>query len=269
MDPRPSPLSRLLPALLCLLLTACASSPQRTGGPSDPLEPVNRKIYAFNHAFDRNVAQPVARGYQRVVPGPVNQGVSNFFSNLDDVAVLVNSALQLKPRATLVTANRLLVNSTLGLLGVVDVAGGLGVPKQNEDFGQTLGSWGAGSGPYLMLPVLGPSSLRAGSGRVVDAQYAPLDELADSTAETAVSVLRGIDTRASLLGTTDVLETAAVDPYIYTRDAYLRRRTNLVHDGTPPQPADDGGDGEAFDPLADDDDEDLFKQDGDNGDSSQ
>lgn len=258
----------LVAGLLVLLLAGCASTP-RQATPGDPLEPLNRQVYAFNDAFDRAIARPVARGYRRVTPGPVQQGIGNFFRNLDDVAVLANSVLQLKGYKSAATTFRLVFNSTVGLFGLIDVASGLGVPKQYEDFGQTLGYWGLGPGPYLVLPVLGPSNLRDGSGRVVDAQYDPLDEITDDDREYwGATLVYAIDYRAQLLGATDMLDTAAIDPYGFTREAYLSRRANLVHDGDPPPEAlpgdgDDGdGDGDDFDPFSDEDD-DLFDDGGD------
>lgn len=252
-------------AIACTLLMACAASP-RQGAPGDPLEPLNRRVHAFNDAFDRKLARPVARGYRRVTPGPVDRGVTNFFNNLDDVAVLLNSALQLKGRKTAATTFRLAFNSTIGLYGLIDVAGGLGVPKENEDFGQTLGYWGMGTGPYLVIPVLGPSTLRDGSGDLVDAQYDPMIRIDDRDTRYAAITLYGIDARAGLLGATDVLDTAAIDAYTFQREAWLRRRAHLVHDGEPPPgtvPGDDTGDDD-FDPFADEDEE-LFPEDGDPG----
>lgn len=255
----------LLGACLAMALAGCASTAERT--PGDPLEPLNRGVYAFNDAFDRNVARPVARGYRAATPDLVQRGVGNFFSNLDDLTVLVNSSLQLKGRKAVVTSLRLLFNTTFGVFGLIDVAGAYGLEKQNEDFGQTLGYWGVGPGPYLVLPFLGPSGARDLGGRVGDAQYDALGEIAEDDPEywTAV-LLNAVDTRARLLGATDVLDTAAIDPYTFTRDAYRRRRANLVHDGSPPPaalPGEPGAgqeDGDDFDPFSDEDD-DLFEQD--------
>lgn len=253
-------------AFACVVVAGCASTP-RQGAPGDPLEPLNRRIHAFNDVFDRNVARPVARGYRTVTPDLVERGIGNFFSNLDDVTVLANSVLQLKGRKSARTTARLFFNTTIGLAGVLDVAGTVGIPKGNEDFGQTLGHWGLGPGPYLVIPLLGPSDLRDGSGRFVDAQYDVLDEITDDDAEYYGAYLLGaIDARARLLSASDVLDTAALDPYAFTREAYLRRRANLVHDGDPPPqalPGDAGEGGEAFDPFSDEDD-DLFDE-GDDG----
>jgi len=248
-------------AAACAVLVGCASSPQRSA-PGDPLEPINRQIYAFNDAFDRAIAQPVARGYKEVTPAPIDAAVTNFFSNLDDVSVLLNSGLQLKGRKAAATTFRLLFNTTFGLFGLIDVADALGVPKENEDFGQTLGYWGLGPGPYLVIPFLGPSSVRDGTGRIADDQYAPLRDITnDRTGYYSAYGLYAVDARADLLGATNVLETAAVDPYTFTREAWLRRRASLVHDGNPPPaavpgPQDQGGD-QSFDPFGNED-EDLF-----------
>ena len=258
----PAAKRRLPPALLsCLLIAGCAATPDDGAGVHDPFEPVNRRVHAFNDGFDRAVARPVARAYDEVVPGTVSQGVTNFFNNLDDVGVLINSILQLKPGATILTANRLVINSTIGLYGLIDVAGLMGADKADEDFGQTLGRWGLGRGPYLVLPFLGPSNLRDTGGLVVDSQYDPVGEIEPTRDRYGAIVLNAVDTRASLLGATDVLDTAAVDPYVFTREAYTRRRARLVHDGEPPPEALPGGStgtsDDDFDPFGDED-EDLF-----------
>ncbi|MFW5969871.1 MAG: VacJ family lipoprotein [Halofilum sp. (in: g-proteobacteria)] len=264
------PARRLALIALCVLLSGCATAPDRGGEPNDPLEPVNRRVHAFNQVFDRNIAQPVARGYNAVLPRPVNHGISNFFRNLGDVGVLVNSALQLKPRATVITANRLMINTTFGIAGVIDVAGRMGARRQDEDFGQTLGYWGVDAGPYLVLPFLGPSSARDGTGLLVDTAWDPVHAVDDGGVEVGLSVLRIVDTRARLLGTSRLLETAAVDSYSYTRDAWLRRRVNQIYDGDPPPEAlpdsgaDDGGDDD-FDPFSDEDDDLFDNGDGDGG----
>lgn len=246
--------------LACLLFTGCASTAERESV-HDPLEPVNRRIHAFNDRFDRAVARPVARTYDELVPGVVDRGVTNFFNNLDDVGVLINSILQLKPRETILTTNRLIFNTTIGLYGLIDVVGLMGGEKANEDFGQTLGYWGIGGGPYLVLPFLGPSNLRDATGRTVDARYDPIRHFEPNSTRNAAYALQAVDTRAGLLGATDVLDTAAIDPYSYTREAYTHRRIRLIHDGNPPPAAlpDDSADpaDDDFDPFSDEDD-DLF-----------
>ncbi len=246
------------------LLGGCASTggPQEAGAstPGDPLEPLNRRIYSFNRSFDQNIAEPIARGYKAVTPEPVDNAVTNFFNNLNDVSVLANSALQLKGRKAAATTLRLALNTTLGVLGLLDVAGAVGIHKENEDFGQTLGYWGLGSGPYLVLPVLGPSTLRDAPARAVDAYYFdPMDEIiTGDDAYYGAYALYAVDARADLLGTTRIVDTAAVDPYAYTRDAWLQRRGAQVRDGQPPPPSSAPPDDDGFDPFSDEDDN-LFE----------
>jgi len=259
----------LLLGALTLAASGCATT-EAGNGPNDPLEPLNRQVYAFNDGFDRAIAQPVARGYQRITPDLVEQGIGNFFANLDDVSVLVNSILQAKGGKATRTTLRLAFNSTFGLFGFIDLAGAMGLEKDNEDFGQTLGHWGLAPGPYLVLPVLGASNLRDGTGRIVDAQYEALDRLASGDASYyRARILGAIDTRASLFGASRMVDRAAVDPYVFTRQAYLRRRANQVHDGNPPpealpgEPDPQGEEGE-FDPFSDED-EDLFQDGGQSG----
>jgi phospholipid-binding lipoprotein MlaA len=254
--------SLLAVVVLALMVTGCASTP-RESARSDPLEPINRPIYQFNDAFDRAIFRPVVRGYQKVTPEPVQRGVGNFFANLDDVRVLANSALQAKGAKATRTTLRLAFNTTFGLLGVLDIAGWMGLYKENEDFGQTLGHWGAGPGPYLVIPFLGPSSARDATGLVVDEQLEVLDPLIDDGAPYySMRALGLIDTRADLLSASRMLGTAAVDPYAFSRQAYLRRRANHVYDGDPPPEIlpgrATGGEDDAFDPFSDEDD-DLFQ----------
>lgn len=231
------PLCRLLHVILIaatLLLSGCAS----TDGPppeGDPFESYNRAMYKFNDAVDRAVLRPVARAYKNNVPQPAQTGIGNFFSNLDDIWVLVNDLLQLKFKQAASDFSRVVWNSTVGLFGLIDVATPMGMPKHNEDFGQTLGSWGVGEGPYVVLPFLGPSTLRDTGGLVVDWEYEPLQEIDDDEAYWTAVVLRAIDTRARLLGASRVMDEAALDPYAFMRDAYLQRRRNLVYDGNPPK----------------------------------
>ncbi|MDR9436570.1 MAG: VacJ family lipoprotein [Thiohalophilus sp.] len=219
-----------------LLISGCAS----TNGPaddgqSDPLEPYNRAMYKFNDTVDRAVLRPVAQAYKDTVPQPAQTGVSNFFSNLDDVWVMVNNLLQLKFEAAASDFSRVVWNSTVGLFGLIDVATPMGLPKHNEDFGQTLGHWGVGEGAYIVLPFLGPSTLRDTGGLIADWEYEPLQEIDDEEAYWSAVVLRAIDTRAGLLSASRMLEESGADPYTFMRDAYLQRRRSLVHDGNPPR----------------------------------
>lgn len=229
--------------LIALLLTGCAGTPA-IPDERDPFEGLNRSIYQFNDAFDQAVGQPVAEAYQKVVPQPVNRGISNFFSNLEDVLVLFNDLLQLKFQQAASDFGRISFNTTFGLLGFFDVASHMDFPKHNEDFGQTLGYWGVGQGPYLVLPFLGPSTLRDGTGDVVDGFAYPAYRLEDPNTRLGLFLLDAVDTRAELLRASRVLEQAALDPYAFVRDAYLQRRQSLVYDGNPPLPE--------FDPLLDD-----------------
>lgn len=213
-------------------MTGCATN----GDPRDPLEPLNRSIQSFNTTVDDVALRPIAKGYEAVVPSPLRTGVRNFFSNLDDVAVLVNNLMQFKGADASSDALRLAFNSTLGFFGVLDIATEMGLKKHNEDFGQTLGYWGLGTGPYLVLPILGPSNFRDTAGWAVDSLYTDLVAFNDSNdvAWPALS-LRLISRRADLLDATRAIEMAALDTYEFTRDIYLERRRALVYDGKPPE----------------------------------
>lgn len=220
-------------ALSALALSSgCAST---TASTADPLEGMNRATYAFNDTVDEAVFKPVAKGYQAITPEFFRAGVTNLFTNIGDVATAVNNLLQGKAGNAASDAGRFLVNSTLGVLGLFDVATPMGFDKHNEDFGQTLGKWGVGSGPFLMIPLMGPSTLRDATGRPVDA-YAGYARYVDHipTRNSAFG-LEVIDLRANLLGAGSTLDTAALDKYQFIRDAYLQRRLRSVHDGKVPQ----------------------------------
>lgn len=221
-------------ALLAWVLSSagCATGPNAS--PKDPLEPMNRSISKFNDTLDDNVLKPVATGYRDYIPQPVQTGVGNFFGNLSDVFSTVNSGLQLKGRDTAESLMRVVVNTTLGIYGLFDVATEIGLQRHREDFGQTLGYWGVPDGPYLVLPVFGPSTVR-------DASTLPLEFSTDFVAKHDVVaernvavVARIVDKRAGLLKTTDLLSGAAIDKYSFTRDSYLQYRRNQVYDGNPP-----------------------------------
>jgi len=234
----------LLLVLTSLIFSGCAGTPE-TRDAHDPLEGYNRTMYEFNDGFDRYLLKPVAEGYDAVMPNQINNSISNFFSNLDDLVVIVNDILQLKGDQALHDIGRFAFNSTFGLLGLFDVASHMGMPKHNEDFGQTLGHWGVDSGPYLVLPLLGPSTVRDTTGLVVDWQLDPIAQIEDTETRWGVIALKAVDTRAGLLRASRILDTAALDPYVFLRDAYLQRRNSLVYDGEPPQ-----GEMEEFDPFA-------------------
>jgi len=243
----------LLISIFILLGSGCATV--EVADERDPLEGFNRAAYAFNDDLDRVILKPLATGYQKLVPEPINNSVTNFFSNLDDVVVLVNDLLQLKLEQSLSDLGRITVNTTVGIGGLFDVASHMDLPKHNEDFGQTLGYWGVGSGPYLVLPFLGPSTVRDGLALPVDWQLDPLVNIEDNDTYWGAIALRTIDSRAGLLRASRILDTAALDPYTFMRDAYLQRRQNLVYDGNPPTSAIDEFDpfSEEFDPLAEPD----------------
>jgi phospholipid-binding lipoprotein MlaA len=231
-------LQRLLAAAAAALLAgACATIPPDAGNnPVDPLERINRHVFEFNDRVDRAVLKPVAQGYVAVVPEPVRSCVSNFFANLGDVGNALNNLLQGKPVEAVSDVCRIAINTTIGVLGCFDVASKMGLERHNEDFGQTLGRWGIGAGPYLVLPLLGPSSVRDAVGRVPDAYVAPPQAAGDSVrARNALFALETVDLRARLLDAGRLLEGAALDKYLFTRDAYLQRRRNLVYDGNPPR----------------------------------
>ncbi len=226
-----------MPAILVLFLftslalTGCASN----GDPRDPIEPVNRVIHRFNEDVDRAILKPVAKGYKAVTPRFAQMGVRNFFSNLDDVTVLANDMLQLKLEQSTRSFLRLAFNTTFGMFGLLDVASEMGLQKQNEDFGQTLGRWGVGSGPYLVLPFLGPSNVRDAIGFSVDSRYTDsVSELDHVASRNALMTLRLVGKRADLLEAKRAVDAAALDQYEFTRDFFLERRKGLVYDGNPP-----------------------------------
>lgn len=214
-------------------LAGCATGPDRD--PRDPLEPLNRAVYSFNDMIDRIALEPLAQGYQAITPAPVDKGVTNFFNNLSDLRSAANNLLQFKIGRAFSDVGRFAVNSTVGVLGVMDVASNMDLPRYNEDFGQTLGVWGFGSGPYIVLPFFGPSSGRDSVGVVVDWFTDPLMLIDDDATRWGLRGLKLIDTRADLLNASRVLQQAALDPYAFVRDAFLQQRQSAVFDGNPPE----------------------------------
>lgn len=217
--------------LASLMLTGCASN----GDPRDPIEPVNRAVHSFNEGFDRAILKPVAKGYQAVTPGIAQTGIRNFFSNLDDVTVLANDILQLKLEQSTRDLLRLSINTAFGMFGLLDIASEMGLQKHNEDFGQTLGRWGVGSGPYLVLPFLGPSNIRDSLGFSMDSRHTDLARNHDDVSRrNAAMTLRLVGRRSDLLEAKHAVDAAALDQYEFTRDFYLERRKGLVYDGHAP-----------------------------------
>jgi len=222
--------SIFLTAFLALMLSGCASTAN-----NDPLEGINRGIYKFNDVADKAVIKPVAGAYKAVLPSPVRSGVNNFFGNLSTFVSVINDILQFKFDKAAEGAGRFVINSTFGIAGLVDVASMDGIEKRKEDFGQTLGYWGVGSGPYIVLPFLGPSNIRDTAGLVVDSMaFDPLGYVDDPATRNSAYALRFLDKRAQLLPGSDLLDEAALDPYAFMRDAYAQRRLSQIYDGNPP-----------------------------------
>ncbi|MDE2295364.1 MAG: VacJ family lipoprotein [Gammaproteobacteria bacterium] len=209
-------------------LSGCVTLPPNAPrSPQDPFERWNRGVYKFNDVLDRHVAKPVARGYVHYVPSPVRTGVSNFFANLEMPTAMINDLLQGQFRAAGSDLGRFLLDSTAGMGGLLDPATAAGVDHNSADFGETLGVWGVHPGPYLELPLLGPSDLRDAPGRVVDAYTNPLKYLSNTDVTYGLTGLDLVKTRASLLPFDRTLQNA-FDPYAFVRDAYLQRRAYMI-----------------------------------------
>jgi len=226
------------PALLRLLIFAslflggCATT-SPNANPKDPFEGFNRSMYTFNDALDRTIVKPVAKGYKAVMPESGQKMVHNFFSNIDDIFVTANDLLQFKFKQAAHDFTRVWVNTIFGIFGLFDVAHSL--EKHNEDFGQTLGAWGVGSGPYLVLPFIGPSTVRDGAGLAVDSYYGLIENIEDIPVRNSLYATNKLDQRVQLLDVETVVEGTTVDKYSFIRDAYMMRRQSLVYDGDPPR----------------------------------
>lgn len=222
-------------ATVASMAAGCANRPPHEEI-ADPLEPVNRVVDRFNDKVDRAVLKPTAQAYETVVPAPARTSVTNFFNNLGEPLVVVNQFLQGKPQDGLTDTGRFLVNSTIGLLGLFDPASQMGLTKHSEDFGQTFGRWGIGEGWYVVLPILGPSTVRDTFGKIGDSQLDLLAHNDEVRERNSLIGLRVVNARANLLSATKVRDTAALDPYLFTRDAYRQHRWNRIYDGNPPAP---------------------------------
>lgn len=200
---------------------------------SDPFEPLNRQVYKFNEVVDENLAIPAAEAWQHL-PSPLRIGVDNFFSNLDDIMTIINDLLQFKFEQSVSDTARFVTNSTFGLLGVFDVATDWGMPKHDERFADTLGYWGIDSGPYLVLPFWGPSSVRDAIGLAGDVQVYPLTYYYPVDHRNTLQVLKMVNARSNLLDATSLTNELALDPYSFSRDSYHQYRENRIHDGDVP-----------------------------------
>lgn len=236
--------------LAATLLAGCATV--ANPDPADPWESYNRSMTRFNDSLDRAILKPVATAYRDTVPRVARTGVSNFFGNLDDVRSFINNVLQGKVEGSFSSFWRVTINTTMGLGGLFDPATEMGLQRYREDFGQTLGYWGVGPGPYLVLPILGPSTLRDTAALPVDTVSHPLYYVEGNSARIPLTLLRGLDIRANLLGADDLLDSISLDSYTFMRDAYLQKRRNDVYDGNPPPQEDEerydlDDDGERYD----------------------
>ncbi|MEM5326700.1 VacJ family lipoprotein [Paraburkholderia sp. JHI2823] len=236
-------------ASLALLVTSgCATGPDRK--PGDPFEPANRAIFTFNDKLDTYIAQPVAKGYQKVTPQPLRQAITNFFSNIGDADNFANNLLQLKITDAVQDLMRIAMNTVFGLGGLIDFATAAGLPKHHQDFGLTMGHYGMPAGPYLVLPLFGPSSVRDGIGMAVDVKFNVINYF-EPAVRNPMYLAQFISARADLLGATDLLRQAALDPYSFVRDAYRQQRESLIRgsrgNNAPlpdyGEPGDSGGEG--------------------------
>ena len=223
-----------------LLLVGCASAP--TANPKDPWEPMNRSVASFNDKVDDNVLKPLATGYRNVVPDLIQTGVRNVFNNFAYMWSTVNNLLQLKPINTAESLGRVIVNTVFGIYGIFDVATYIKLERHPEDFGQTLGYWGVPNGPYLVLPLFGPSTLRDGASLPIDFAVSPTQFVNDIPTRNQVFTLRLVSKRAELLKSGNMLEQASIDKYSFTRDAYLQYRRSQIYDGNPPDEEDSNDD---------------------------
>lgn len=230
---RPLVALRWLLLVMVVWLQACATVTNPDA--RDPLESWNRGVFGFNEVVDRAVLKPVATVYRDAIPRLVQKGVGNFLNNLEDVWSAFNTAIQLRGKDTGDNLGRVMVNTTVGLLGLIDVASDLNIERHSANFGLTLGRWGVKPGPYLVLPILGPSSLRETAALPIDVQGSLVRNTKDVGTRDALTVVDVVRTRASYLGSDGLLEGAALDKYSFIRDAYLQRRRNQVYDGHPPE----------------------------------
>jgi phospholipid-binding lipoprotein MlaA len=237
----------ILSCILLILTTGCATQNNK-----DPLESINRGVYKFNDVADKAVIKPVATAYKTVTPSPIRKGVSNFFNNLRSITTVLNDILQLKFANAFTDAGRFVINTTFGIAGFIDVASMDNIPNRQEDFGQTLGHWGVGNGAYIVLPLLGPSTVRDATGFVFDtATSDPITythNIGQVRLHNQIRAVQLLDRRTQLLDAGDLVDDASLDAYSFVRDAYLQKRESDVYDGFPPADNFDGG----FEPADED-----------------
>lgn len=244
---------QLFTLLIAILINSGCATLDGPENPDDPYESYNRAMFSFNEGVDKYAFKPAAKGYNFIMPNFASKGVSNFFSNIDDIVVFFNQILQFKFSEAAATSARFVFNTTFGLFGLIDVATDMDLPKNNEDFGQTLASWGVPSGPYIVAPFIGPLTVRNAAGLGVDWTYFdPIFKRQTLQQSLITLTIKYIDIRAGLIKATNVIDETAPDKYAFIRDAYLARREFLIYDGNPP---DDFTEEELFD------DEDLFSDD--------
>ena len=221
---------------ITILFSSGCATIDGPANPDDPFESFNRSMFAFNEGVDKYALKPAAKGYNFIMPDILSKGVSNFFSNVDDIVVFANQLLQFKIAAAIATSARIVFNTTFGLLGLIDVASDMDLYKHNEDFGQTLAVWGVPSGPYLVLPFIGPMSVRDTAGLAVDWTYFdPIFRRQTLKASIATLTIKYIDIRAGLLRASNILDDTVPDKYAFVRDAWTLRREFLIYDGQPPE----------------------------------
>ena len=245
--PNPAPyISKTLGILLISgILVGCSTIPATQADRQDPWQGWNRDMHGFNKDFDDTILKPLAKGYQEITPNPVDQGITNIFSNINDIGVTINDFLQFKFIQGGMDASRFLINTTAGLVGVFDVAKEIDLPKHNEDFGQTLGYWGVPSGNYLVLPFLGASTPRDTVGLIGDALFNPLTYVslfggvAANVATSSATVVDVTDIRSDLMSSEKLVDEASVDRYDFVKNAYMQHREYLVYDGNPPEDTND------------------------------
>ncbi len=231
-------LAAIVALAAAVLLSGCASTTKR-GGIDDPFEPFNRAMYAVNEPLDKYFAKPIAEAYVAIVPSLVRQGVTNYVNNIDDFFSAINGLLQGKLDKAGHDMGRVMINSAFGFAGLIDIASSGDIPRGMEDFGQTFGYWGIPQGPFLFVPLWGPTTVRDGTGELLRLVWSPTNEIPNVALRNTVYGFAAVNTRANALDATSLLEQASIDPYTFVRRSYLQRREYLVHDGNPPPLEDD------------------------------